>query len=176
MAYSRSPKTARKLEADLSLLLEKQVVSWKTEHGKAHVFAYKVREALWIMARHADQFTRFQAILGHVTVEVLDEQDVVQARVVGPVGEAAVIKGATPEHGMQPAGPPKNLAGATSLPEIIDWFINNQPTNDTLILPHAVLDAGQMDMLRAFLGARTPPWKAEQPKGGPLTLKPAGAP
>lgn len=186
MAYSRSESTLIKILPELAPLEAGRTHRWDTVPGRAWWKAGKIREALHI-ARNIfpSKYPRLATAAQHYTVEVLNDHTV-QARPTANTpataigtGEEAVgtetpAIGVTPIHGLEPAtSVPRTIVGMRSASDIINYWLQAQPTNDKLVFTECLLPDSELDMLARWASYRTPRWMVVVSSSiGVITLSP----
>lgn len=191
MGYSKSPSTVNKIRAYIAPVFSRgRSYTWKApflingEKLTAFQWAYRLREARAIIVDNPTKFPEFAGYAKRFTIEQISDTEV-QARIKSEgsqVNEAAVTAGETPVHMETASLVPMTIAGVTSVMEIINHFLQAQPTGEPFHYPDANLPEDDMRKLVKFALSRTPRWMVLQARGtNSLTLMkedpsvPAGA-
>lgn len=172
MGYSRSPDTLRKIEAALQPLALGEPCVWTTDTPAT--WAYQVREALFIARLHPDQFPALAMASATFIIGVQDSRHVYAKR-IPPSREAQVVPavGAMQQQRREEAGS-KTLAQAFGFPDIVQFWIDCQPTNEPIRILDAPLSDGELEELASWAAALPRPLMVLRPKGTTsLTIAPS---
>lgn len=158
MGYSKNPISLQRIEAALIPLKQGKPCAWDRPDGDADRWAYKVRQALYIAARHPREFPELAEAAKRFKIMVLNDY-LVQAVVSGAPSEATLTsRESAMAQGLPVAGPPHEIAAVQTAEEIITAWRNAQPTNDKLHFPQAMLSDEELAVAAQFAAARTPAW------------------
>lgn len=172
MGYSKNPATVRKIEKELQSLARGQPTSWtRPDEISADRWAYKVHEALWIAARNPGLFPGLAQ--AHKSFSIVVEGNVVRAT-VRPTTEIVGVDPPVVSAELSPRSASRTLAGASSVEEIVQFWLNAQPTNDELVLVDAYLTNPEFNELVKWSRGLTPAWEVFHVKGtATIILRPS---
>lgn len=159
MAYSDSVETLKKILPVLQPLAEGKTWRWAVPRG-AKQLAYKIREALYIASHNPEAFPELARAAKQFRIEIID-RDNVQAVLKRSFtteamarGEATDGGGAFVVTGMEMAGKPHELVAPSKALEVIQFWMDGQPSNGPFTYPRATLDMEEMTKLYNWASAR----------------------
>ena len=159
MGYSKNPGTVRKIEAELSEIAAGRSTTWvRKDEASADKWAYKIHEALWLASRLPHLFPALAR--AHKAYAIKVEGSVVTALLrfpLEPLGPDTPTA-ATPVQ-------THTLAGAQGVPEIVQFWISHQPSNDELSLVDAYLSNAEFDELVRWAHGLSPAWEVHHIAG-----------
>lgn len=176
MGYSRSKRTLLKLQPLLSELEAGKDARWNLASGMSpEMFAYKVREALYVASLFPNEFPQLAEAHRNFKVEIVD-RSTVQAVFKPHLGGTGGVEKATVTHGLQDGGvAPNTLAGHQTAESVIAAWHAVQPSNTPMKFPQARMSKEELTKLYQWCGERTPPWYMFVDINGGLVLRPKTA-
>jgi hypothetical protein len=176
MGYSQSIQTleARRAEGLLQDLEQGQGCVWTVEPGvRPSDFAYKIREALFIARQHPQRYPALADAQQRFTIEVLNNRQV-QARLKRGVTTGAIISGVPsplPAQGLETVEKGSGtLMGPQTAESIVQYWLNNQPSNASMLFPQAYLTGSDKLTLHRFLSQHH--WLFFEAQDGAITVQP----
>lgn len=181
MGYSRNAAVARKVLPHLVPLARGESTSWTVEYGKAEAWAYKVREALSIIADNLTDpdFAPFAKHINQFKIIVTSPSNV-QAQLAPttatPQAMQRIATAPSPSFGGQEAiagRSTRTLVSPRSTFDVIEFWRSQQPTSDMLSITEINFTNAEIDEIARFLGAQARRWMVIHPRGtAMLTLAP----
>lgn len=179
MGYSKSTKTVRAIEDKLVELARGRATSWRAANPTdAQKWAYKVREALYIASQNSMEFPLLARAHGLFTIEI--HGNMVQAvSIVGvPIEQRAELNVERAASTHSPTStlidPSLSLVGPSSVNEIVQFWIDCQPTNASISITEASLTNRELDELVTWATSLTPQWEVFHERGqSNLTIQPS---
>jgi hypothetical protein len=175
MGYSKSIATFHHMEFALKLLAEGQPCEWNRTSDDADVWAYKIREALFIAQSESRKNPTDLELKRYADAQALFKIQVINSRLVRAVfansseiqeEPRATVQALTP-------GPGHRVSQIQSLEDLQGVWRNAQPSNDKMHFPDCRLDEAELHLAAAWAASLTPPWMLLRPKGtNALTLAP----
>lgn len=143
MGYSRSLTTIHRRETLLAPLMKGDArVVWRTTYEEAPRLAYKIMECLHIARARRLEVPRLAALADQYVVRVEQDQVVAELRTTaGSISRPTDIPGASS---------PKVLLVVSSSAEVIQAWIDSQPSTEPLAVVSAQLDNEAREELRRF--------------------------
>ena len=151
MGYSQSPSTLEKLIPSLGELNQGKPQRW-TGLMQPNLWAYKVREALYIAKLHADDYPELAQAAEKFSVVIVDSQTV-ETR-LKQQSPTLVSVGGNSEF--TEAGPSRRVEGPQTAATIIEYWIKAQPSNSPLYFPQAGLS--RTDLIQLYQWAEKQGW------------------
>jgi hypothetical protein len=173
VGYSKSIKTLESRLGWLDKLQKGEADKWiLTEGSDPELFAYQVREALYIASLYPGAYPELAQAQKYFRIERVDDHTVQAV----PRPEPVAIAGRG-EPGVSTQGlvhgekSPPNLMGQQTADSVIQAWHNMQPSNTPMHFPQAKLDVEQLERLYQWGMSRTPQWLLFVGLNGQLTLR-----
>lgn len=188
MGYSKSIRTLQAIAPKLAMLAAGKPTTWRVQGaGQADLFAYKVREALWIAANHHQQFSPSLARAYH-NFKIVVDGEFVRAK----LGASVAVEQPSPiapgfQHAMDqfvnyPELPiesrgmnsSQTCVGPQDLAAVIQFWIDSQPSNAEISVVEANLSNEELNQLFTWARNLQPPWEVLHTAGEThLLIRPA---
>lgn len=179
MGYSKSLRTLVAMEPNLQMLAQGKPTSWRVTEGSPGDFAYRIREALYNAHFYnptyspalARAYTLFRTTVDGEFVRARLKHPRTVQQVTAPDTQPSAIF-VQPQSQLQTAA--RSLIGPRSTAEVIQFWIDCQPTNEEIAFSEAELSNEELEQLQAWAGRLTPPWELVHTAGTTFFLvKPA---
>lgn len=172
MGYSTSRATLEAMIPYLRTISSGRETQWRPAEGTLpEQWAYKVREALWIAKRYAPEYPSLAR--AHSIFQITCESGIVKARYKAGAKEISAFETQDPEF-LQPTSYTRELIGPQNVYEIIQYWIDSQPSNDEIHVSEIQLTNTELSDLQKWAAAQTPRWEVAHQLGDThLTIRPA---
>jgi hypothetical protein len=146
---------------------------WNLAPGMSpEMFAYKVREALYVASLFPHEFPRLAEAHKNFKVEIVN-RTVVQAVFRPYTGGSGGVEKVTVTHGLQGGeAAPTTLAGPQTAASVIAAWHATQPSNTPMKFPQAGMAKDELTKLYQWCSERTPVWYMFVDINGGLVIRP----